>query len=142
MPLYRCSSPAGRLNDSQREQIARAFTEIHCDLTGAPPTFVHAQFHHHDAAQGAPEFILHAGIRAGRDEALVGRLIQRCTQAVAQIAQAEPDRIRMRTSSTPASWILEGGRVLPEPGEEEDWLAATTGGSEGAEEGSSGSKVA
>ena len=136
MPLYRCSSPQGRLSDAQREQIARAFTEIHCDLTGAPPTFVHSQFHHHEALAGVPEFILHAGIRAGRDEELVSRLIERCTRAVAQIAQTAPERIRMRTSSTPASWILEGGRVLPEPGEEDDWLAAAEGAAQGTAGGS------
>jgi hypothetical protein len=51
-------------------------------------------------------------------------LVARCIEAVAQIANLSPDQISMRTSSTPASWILEGGRVLPEPGEEDDWLAA------------------
>jgi hypothetical protein len=35
----------------------------------------------------------------------------------------------MRTSGTPASWILEGGRVLPEPGEEDDWVAGAGKGS-------------
>lgn len=125
MPLYRCSSPKARLDDAQREQIAVAFTDIHCELTGAPRTFVHAQFHHHTPAAGEPEFVLHAGIRAGRDEELARRLISRCIEAVSRIAQVPPERIRMRTSSTPASWILEGGRVLPEPGEEDDWLAGS-----------------
>ena len=122
MPLYRCTCAPQRLTDSQREHIARAFTDIHCDLTGAPRTFVHAQFHHREAAPGQPEFKLHAGIRAGRDEALARRLIERCIEAVSRIAMVQPERIRMRTSSTPASWILEGGRVLPEPGEEDAWL--------------------
>jgi phenylpyruvate tautomerase PptA (4-oxalocrotonate tautomerase family) len=124
MPLYRCTCPEGRLTDAQRERIAVAFTDIHCELTGAPRTFVHAQFHHRAARPGHPEFELHAGIRAGRDDVLARRLISRCIEAVAQIANLPSDQIAMRTSSTPASWILEGGRVLPEPGEEDDWLAA------------------
>ncbi|MFN5510212.1 MAG: hypothetical protein ACK49H_03010 [Burkholderiales bacterium] len=127
MPLYRCSSPKARLDDAQREQIAVAFTDIHCELTGAPRTFVHAQFHHHTPTPDGPEFVLHAGIRAGRDEELARRLISRCIEAVSRIAAVPPERIQMRTSSTRASWILEGGRVLPEPGEEGDWLAASPG---------------
>jgi phenylpyruvate tautomerase PptA (4-oxalocrotonate tautomerase family) len=126
MPLYRCICAPDRLTDAQRERIARAFTDIHCDLTGAPRTFVHAQFLHRDARPGQPEFELHAGIRAGRDEALARRLIERCIEAVSQIAVVPPERVRMRTSSTPASWILEGGRVLPEPGEEDVWLLGHT----------------
>ncbi len=44
MPLYRCTTPAGTLDDERRQAIARAITTIHCDVTGAPPTFVHVQF--------------------------------------------------------------------------------------------------
>lgn len=123
MPLYRCTSPAGALNDSQRAAIAVAFTDIHCDLTGAPRTFVHVQFHHQPASAGRTPFGLHAGIRAGRDQSLRESLIQGCVDAVARIANVPPTQISMRTSSTQASWILEGGRVLPEPGEEDAWLA-------------------
>ena len=123
MPLYRCTGPQERLSDAQRERIAMAFTDIHCDLTGAPRTFVHAQFLQRAAVPGQPQFVLHAGIRSGRDEALARQLVRRCIEAVAEIAEVSPEDIQMRTSSTPASWILEGGRVLPEPGEEGAWLA-------------------
>lgn len=126
MPLYRCTSPQGSLNDAQRSVLAQAFTDIHSDLTGAPRTFVHVQFHHRDAQAGRANFELHAGIRAGRDRALADAIVARCIAAVALIAQVDPGQISMRTSATPASWILEGGRVLPEPGEEEDWEAART----------------
>lgn len=124
MPLYRCTAPAGTLDDSQRAAIAVAFTDIHCDLTGAPRTFVHVQFHHQPAQAGRTPFSLHAGIRAGRDQTLTESLIRRCVEAVARIADVPAAQISMRTSSTQASWILEGGRVLPEPGEEEAWVAA------------------
>ena len=123
MPLYRCTSPQGVLNYSQRAALARAFTDIHCDLTGAPRTFVHVQFLHHPAQTGGMRFELHAGIRAGRDRALADAIIARCKQAVADQTGAPLEAISMRTSSTPASWILEGGRVLPEPGEEAQWEA-------------------
>jgi phenylpyruvate tautomerase PptA (4-oxalocrotonate tautomerase family) len=123
MPLYRCTSSQGDLNDIQRAALARAFTDIHCDLTGAPRTFVHVQFLHRPAQPGGMRFELHAGIRAGRDRALADAIIARCKQAVADQTGTPLEAIIMRTSSTPASWILEGGRVLPEPGEEAQWEA-------------------
>lgn len=122
MPLYRCACPPNALDDSQRAAIAMAITDIHCELTGAPRTFVHVQFHPLPAA--APvQFELHGGIRAGRDNGLREAIISRCIAAVAGIAGVATDQVRMRTSTTPASWILEGGRVLPEPGEEDAWVA-------------------
>ena len=125
MPLYRCSYPEGALDPSQRQALAIAFTDIHCELTGAPRTFVHVQFHARPASADGPQYELHAGIRAGRDRALADALVSRCVAALSAATGAPPSAITMRTSGTPASWILEGGRVLPEPGEEEDWLAGT-----------------
>lgn len=124
MPLYRCMSPQGSLDDGQRAALAEAFTDIHCDLTGAPRTFVHVQFHPRDTQAGRTRFELHAGIRAGREQALADAIMARCIAAVSRVAGADAAQISMRISRTPASWILEGGRVLPEPGEEEAWEAA------------------
>lgn len=124
MPLYRCSCPDGDLNDEQRAAIAAAFTDIHCDLTGAPRTFVHAQFLDRPAPAEGPRFVLHAGIRAGRDRTLAEQIVTRCIEAVSRVAGVPAQQISMRTSGTPASWILEGGHVLPEPGEEAEWEAA------------------
>ena len=123
MPLYRCSYPEGALDPQQRAALAVAFTDIHCDLTGAPRTFVHVQFHPRAPRTGHTPFELHAGIRAGRDRELAQAIIDRCIAAVRATTSAPAADVTMRTSSTPASWILEGGRVLPEPGEENDWLA-------------------
>jgi len=66
---------------------------------------------------------LHGGLRAGRQQALAEAIVARCTAAVAAIAGVPAEAVSMRTSTTPASWILEGGRVMPEPGEEAAWLA-------------------
>ena len=125
MPLYRCNYPDGALDADQRAALAVAFTDIHCELTGAPRTFVHVQFHPRVPAANQAPYELHAGIRAGRDRELAQAIIDRCIAAVRQTTAAPADQVTMRTSSTPASWILEGGRVLPEPGEEDDWLATT-----------------
>lgn len=113
MPLYRCTTSAGTLDDAKRKAIAQAITAIHCEVTGAPPTFVHVQFF------DGPEATIHGGIRAGRDAELTQRLVERCVREVGAIAGAT---FSMRTSATNASSILEGGRVFPEPGQEAAWL--------------------
>lgn len=124
MPLYRCTTEPDVLDDEQRSAIANAITDIHCSATGAPPTFVHVQFHERAATSSAGEVALHGGIRAGRTPEVVDDIIRRCIGAVSDITATDSSSISMRTSETPASWIFEGGRVLPEPGEEEAWLAA------------------
>ncbi len=113
MPLYRCTTSVGTLDEAKRKAIAQAITTIHCELTGAPPTFVHVQFF------DGPKCTIHGGIRAGRDAALTERLVERCVREVGAIAGVT---FSMRTSATNASSIFEGGRVFPEPGTEAAWL--------------------
>ena len=126
MPLYRCTSPASSLDVDQRQELARAITDIHCELTGAPPTFVHVQFFEAPRRAGGPTLFLHGGIRAGRDGELVDALVERCCAAAARIASVPVDQVAMRTSQTHASWVFEGGRVFPEPGDEASWTASAT----------------
>ncbi len=122
MPLYRCTAPEGTLDDDKRRSIAEAITEIHCDETGAPPTFVHVQFLDAKGSEDTP-VVLHGGIRAGRDDSVRNSIVDRCVSTVAEVGGFAEADISMRTSSAPASWIFEGGRVLPEPGEEDAWLS-------------------
>ncbi len=129
MPLYRCFTEPDSLDDGQRAAIAQAITDIHCDATTAPPSFVHVQFLDRDGDRGggrgdAAAVRLHGGLRAGRPPEVTETIIDRCRTTVAEIAGIDVGAVSMRTSETPASWIFEGGRVLPEPGEEEAWQAA------------------
>ena len=124
MPLYRCTTPTDSLSGGQRSALASAITDIHCDETTAPPTFVHVQFH--DAPADDPgRWSIHGGLRAGRSAEVTANIVERCTKAMVDIAGVDPDQVTMRVSQTPASWIYEGGRVLPEPGQEAAWMDAT-----------------
>lgn len=124
MPLYRCTTPANSLSVDQRSALASSITDIHCDETTAPPTFVHVQFH--DAPSSEPDrWSIHGGLRAGRPRDVTDRIVERCMAAMVEIAGVRRDRVTMRISETPASWIYEGGRVLPEPGEEAAWLSSS-----------------
>ena len=44
MPLYRCIVPKNSLDYGQRQEIAEAFTNVHCGISAAPRSFVHVWF--------------------------------------------------------------------------------------------------
>lgn len=119
MPLYICGTPPNALDDRQRQRIAAAITRIHCDLTGAPPTFAHVVF---DESKG--EYSVFGTIRAGRTDAVKSDLRRQMAAAVAETVGIGADEVAVLTTDVPASWVMEGGALLPEPGEEDAWLAA------------------
>jgi phenylpyruvate tautomerase PptA (4-oxalocrotonate tautomerase family) len=120
MPVYHCTLPASRLDDGKREQIAGEVTRIHCESTGAPPDFAHVLFV--DAPEGGGASVL-GSIRAGRPAELKARMAAAIAEAVAKAIGGEPADVRVHLLDVPASWVMEGGALLPEPGEEAGWLA-------------------
>ena len=131
MPYYRCTIPKDALSFDQRQQIARAFTDIHCGSTGAPRSFVSVAFFETDAdadaaaaAHPTPYYVDGAN-RAGRPEAVKQQLLSDLTDAFGSIAGVAPGQVAGRITENPASWTMEGGFVLPEPGQEgPEWYAA------------------
>ena len=117
MPVYHCSIPEAQLDDAKRQRIASDITRIHCEKTGAPPDFAHVLFV--DAPAGAGVV---GSIRAGRSEALRVEMASAMAEAVAKTLGSEPGRVRVTLLEVPASWVMEGGAVMPEPGEEAAWL--------------------
>lgn len=132
MPLYLCSAPAGALSDQQKQQISQAVTNVHCHVTGAPPTFVHVFFF--DATKLAllqnlwggtdsdAEYQLFGNIRSGRTEETKLRLVDGMREAVAAVLETDMSNVGMATKDIEAKWVMEGGDLLPEPGEEAAWL--------------------
>jgi phenylpyruvate tautomerase PptA (4-oxalocrotonate tautomerase family) len=120
MPLYVCSLPPDALDDRKRQRIADAITRIHCDLTAAPATFVHVVFRDSESEQ----YMVLGTIRAGRSDDTKGAIKQQMAEAVAEIVRADAGNVLVFVRDVPASWVMEGGAIMPEPGEEDDWLAA------------------
>ena len=126
MPLYICNSTQGALDPTGRERIANAITRIHCEVTGAPALFVHVVFF-----EEAPQFPLadktlfvRGTIRKGRSDEQKDRIADAIRASLAEIAGVEVQHADAQIRETPASWVLEGGEIMPEPGEEEAWFAA------------------
>lgn len=125
MPLYRCHVAPGLTSQGQRALVAKELTRIHCEVTGAPPSFVHVFFQedtHGRLPAGAKVFVL-GSIRAGRTPEQKSRLVSEMRRATATATGVREDEVSVVTADLPARWVMEGGAVLPEPGEEEAWLA-------------------
>ena len=126
MPLYVCNARKGVIPEDAKPAIAADITRIHCEVTGAPPNFVHAMFFEEAPHQplGDKAAFLSGSIRAGRTDAQKAQIVQEMREAIAQHAGIPIEEVAGVTADTPASWVMEGGDVLPEPGEEAEWLAA------------------
>lgn len=133
MPLYLCSTPDRNLAVEDRQRIARIITNVHCEATGAPPVFVHVVFLGPEQADLShaltPEMAatatcqLYGSIRSGRSDDIKQRLIAGMCGGVATALGLDRSDVTMSTRDVDAKWVMEGGEVLPEPGEEADWLA-------------------
>ena len=126
MPLYICNARKGALDATANTRIAAAITDIHCEVTGAPPIFVHAVFF-----EEAPQFPLddralfvRGTIRKGRTGAQKEAIATAISAALAEHGGVSLDDTATQIRETPASWVLEGGEIMPEPGEEAEWFAA------------------
>ncbi len=126
MPLYRCAIREGLSNESQREQIAKEVVRIHCGVTGAPPSFVHAFFQERPSSQlpeGQVAFVL-GTIRWGRTDEQKAEIVSELRRSVASALGRADGEVGVVTVDIPSKWNMEGGSLLPEPGEEAAWLEA------------------
>ncbi len=124
MPLYRCAIREGRSNEAQRAQIAKEVVRIHCGVTGAPASFVHAFFHERGAAEmpdGQTAFVL-GTIRWGRSDEQKAQIVSELRTSVAAALGCDDSEVGVVTVDIPSKWNMEGGTLLPEPGEEAAWL--------------------
>ena len=128
MPVYQCVVPVGALTPAQRSGVAEALTSIHCEVTGAPPEFVSVIFNElaagtaFMAGKPAKTAIVAGNIRAGRPPEVRLQLLKRISDAWMEITGWGKEELVVSIADVPASWVMEKGMVMPEPGEEEAWL--------------------
>ena len=121
MPFYKCIVPDKEsIPFDQRQAVAKAFTDVHCGSTNAPRSFVHVAFY--DSAEYDVEFAepyyIDGGNRAGRPAEQRDQLLVDLKSAFLNITGVPSDQLGGRITEGPASNTMEGGMVLPEPGEE------------------------
>ena len=125
MPLYMCNAVKGAIDDAAKPKIAADITRIHCAVTGAPPQFVHAFCVEDMPAPplGNKTAVLFGSIRAGRTDTQKAQIVSEMRQSIQTHTGIALEEIDMATTDVSASWVLEGGEIMPEPGEEAEWLA-------------------
>lgn len=123
MPLYTlaCRDP---LPQTTREAIATTITDTHCEVTDAPPEFVNVVFMDGYSLKRGWTIAVIGGVRSGgnRNAELIARLRQSLLENIAAAAALPTNRVGIELIGVKASWVMEGGKILPEPGAEGDWL--------------------
>lgn len=132
MPTYICTSLENRLAPEQKESIVAEITRIHCSATDAPSYFVQVIF---EAVKAQNYFVggkplqhdlifIYGRIRTGRAMQTKTRMIQDMAKAVGRVARIPKTGVWVYVGELPARQLIEGGHVLPEPGDEDAWFEA------------------
>lgn len=120
MPVYRFSTPAGTLSQAQRDEIAVAVADIHSNATGASTKFVQVLFFEIpegvESGHSTPHFI-DASIRTGRPPETRQSITDGLIRTLSETGGIPPESIGVRIMDPPASWSMEAGQTLPEPGQ-------------------------
>lgn len=121
MPLYTVSTRTP-LPAKAKAEIAMMITDEHCGPTGAPRTFVQVVFSENVPLNPGTELHIYASVRAGRTLQLNDDIEHAMVDRMSEITGYSLRQIEYAIFGVPASWIMEGGVILPEPGEEAEWL--------------------
>jgi phenylpyruvate tautomerase PptA (4-oxalocrotonate tautomerase family) len=129
VPIYSCTTNDSTLSAQTKKALAGAIATIHSEINHVPSTYVNVVFHelpadnvYTDGVRADP-VLVSGWIRAGHPKAEVTRLATEIAAAVTRIAGVPAERVLVVFESSPASFAVEGRRVLPEPGEEAAWIA-------------------
>jgi phenylpyruvate tautomerase PptA (4-oxalocrotonate tautomerase family) len=129
MPVYTCTTTASTLTADVKTVLAQEISRIHAEINHVPSTYVNVVFHELPAGgiytDGVPAnpVLVNGWVRSGHPADKTTRLATEIAAAVSRIANVEPDRVLMVIQNSPASGAVEGGRILPEPGHEQAWIA-------------------
>ncbi|MFF1360361.1 tautomerase family protein [Streptomyces sp. NPDC058297] len=111
--------------------LAAEITRIHVAINRVPPAYVNVVFSElppdsvFAGGQPATPLILTGWVRRGHPQEEATRLAVELSSAMVRISGVDESRTMVVLQDGPARSAVEGGRVLPEPGEEEEWLRQT-----------------
>ena len=125
MPVYSITSHEP-ISKDKKKKLVDLVTTTHCSIMVAPEQFVHVLF-----MDGVPLFedkylYIHANVRAGRSFSTIEQMKHTLISESAKILDINLSMIHLNLIEIQARWVMEGGYVMPEPGEEEEWMAKVT----------------
>jgi hypothetical protein len=65
-------------------------------------------------------------VRKGREQRKIEKLCETLTTECANILNVKETEIYINLLEIEAKWIMEGGYVMPSPGEEDEWMEKVT----------------
>jgi phenylpyruvate tautomerase PptA (4-oxalocrotonate tautomerase family) len=130
VPIYTCTTNQSTLSADTKRALAGEIATTHSEINHVPSTYVNVVFHelpadsvYTDGVQASP-VLVSGWIREGHPKAEVTRLATEIAAATTRVTGVPAERVLVVFETSPASFAIEGGRVLPEPGEEAAWIAA------------------
>ena len=131
MPIYTCTVAESTLSADTKRALAGDIARIYSSINHVPSTYVNVAFHelaadglYTDGVPASP-VLVSGWVREGHSEDDTTRLATEIAAAVTRIAAIPAERVLVVMQSSPARFAVEGGRVLPEPGQEQTWFAGS-----------------
>ncbi|CAM2779258.1 tautomerase [Mycobacterium intermedium] len=130
MPVYTITTAASTLDGQTKANLAAAITEIHSRVNHVPSTYINVVFNELPAdsvytdAQPAQPLLINGWVRTGHPDDETSQLLAEVANAATEVTGIPPHRVLVIIQNSPAHFAMEGGRALPNPGEEQAWLAA------------------
>lgn len=131
MPFYTCTAAEGTLTTESKAALAAEIAKIHSEINHVPPTYVFVAISELPTSnvfaggQQMKLLVISGWARRGHPQESTTRLALELASAGARISGVDEDHVMVVIEDGPASSAVEGGRVLPEPGHEEEWLRQT-----------------
>jgi phenylpyruvate tautomerase PptA (4-oxalocrotonate tautomerase family) len=128
MPIYQCVTSKA-LSPEPKAAVAKEFTRIHVQSTGAPEPFVNIVFsdlplgsHYLAGAVRENGTLINAIVRAGRTLETRQALLKSLSAAWSRLTGQPERNLVIRAEEADAATIMEAGLIMPRPGEEAAWL--------------------
>jgi phenylpyruvate tautomerase PptA (4-oxalocrotonate tautomerase family) len=125
LPVYTLTTTVGTLDATSKKRLAAEITRLHAEMNQVPATYVNVVFHElpvgsifTDSTPVSP-LLINGWARDGHPPADTTRLALAIAQAGGRVTGLPQERVLVVIQSSPARFAVEGGRVLPEPGQEE-----------------------
>jgi phenylpyruvate tautomerase PptA (4-oxalocrotonate tautomerase family) len=130
MPTYTVVTSTSTLSDQTKATVAAEITKIHAAITGVQTCLVQVVFNDQPfgnvftGATPSQPMLITGLTRAGRSDLDKTRLAKDISASCSRVTGIPEARIVVTIQDNPARFSVEYGRVLPEPGAEDDWLDA------------------
>lgn len=138
MPVYTVTMSRGTLNGETKAALAAEITTIHSAVNHVPSTYINVLFNElapsnvYTDGKPAHPLIINGWVRTGHSDEQTTALVTQVADAATRITGIPAERVLVIIGNSPARFAIEGGRILPDPGQELAWLAATTEQSSGS----------